>query len=226
MEPAAEEAVDALRRAIARERPSPAAFRDRLEAIPIDERDAWFDRLWGIEDLPDDEPLPRGCVPYLPADVATILQALDAAAVRADDVFVDIGAGLGRVVALARLCTGARCVGVEIQPSLARATRQRAHALRLDGIDVVEGDAAQRPNALADGTVFFLYCPFGGDRLDRVLGRLRDLARTRPIRICCVGMPPLRQPWLQPAAETSVDLAVYRGAVAADPPPDPTLGPT
>jgi hypothetical protein len=41
------------------------------------------------------------------------------------------------------------------------------------------------------GTVFFLYCPFGGDRLKRVLDELEAIARTRQTRVCCVGMPPL-----------------------------------
>ena len=220
MDPADEAAARALRRGLARDRPSPAEFRAQLLALPPEARDAWIDQLWDIDELPEDEPLPRGCVPYLPADVATVLEALDAAAVTDDDVFVDVGSGLGRVVALARLCTGARGIGVEIQPGLVRAAAERAAALGLDRVRFFGGDAAALTDALAEGSVFFLYCPFGGDRLARLLDELHRLAQTRPLRICCVGMPRLRVPWLTPVPSTSVDLTVYR---AGD---DPTLGPT
>lgn len=145
--------------------------------------------------------------------MATVLEALDRAQVSRDDVFVDVGAGLGRTAVLANLVTGAGCIGVEIQPALVHAARGRAAWLNLSRVRFIEGDAADLVRFITVGTVFFLYCPFGGARLHRVLDDLEDIARTRPIRVCCVGLPSLDRPWLVPVPSTSESLAVYRSTL-------------
>src|SRR4051812_39053024 len=100
---------------------APVSFREALEATPPDQRDSWLDRLLGT-DIPADGPaLPPGGVPYLPCQVNVLLRAIDQAAIGPDDVFVDIGAGVGRAAALVHLVTGATAIAVEIQPHLARA---------------------------------------------------------------------------------------------------------
>jgi hypothetical protein len=63
---------------------------------------------------------------------------------------------------------------------------------------------------MTTGTVFFLYCPFSGDRLERFLDALEDVARARSIRVCCVDLPPLERPWLVQMPSMSVDLDVYQ----------------
>ena len=96
-------------------------FRAALLDVPPAERDAWLDRLLGIDGLPDDDPaLPRGCVPYLPCAVDAVLRVVDLAALTAADVVVDVGAGVGRAAALLHLLTGAAIVGIELQPALAQ----------------------------------------------------------------------------------------------------------
>ncbi len=203
-----------LRSSLVRNGLTPATFRAALTGIRAEDRDAWVDLLLDIDELPEDDPLlPRGCVPYLPCSVATVLEAVQQAAVTSDDVFVDVGAGLGRAVVLTHLLTGAECIGLEIQPGLVRAARERAASLNLSRVRFVEGDAVDLIRSITLGTVFFLYCPFDQDRLDRVLGDLEHIARTRPIRVCCVGIPPLDRPWLAPVPTTSVDLAVYRSTL-------------
>lgn len=213
MQPAAHAAARALRRSFVRDglTLTPASFRARLSEVPEGDRDAWLDRLWDSEELPDDDPrLPRGCVPYLPCPVDTVLEALRHAAVISDDVFVDVGSGLGRTAALAHLLTGAGCIGLEIQPDLVHAARGRAAWLNLERARFIEGDAADLIRFITVGTVFFLYCPFGGERLRRVFAELELLARIRPIRVCCVGLPSLDLPWLEPVPSTPVDVDVYR----------------
>lgn len=213
MQRAAHDAAIALRTSLVRNADdvAPAIFRASLSHVPPSDRDAWLDLLMDAGELPDDDPLlPRGCVPYLPCPVAAVLEALQVAAVTGDDVFVDVGAGLGRAVVLAHLFTGAGCIGLEIQPGLVKAARERAAWLNLGRARFIEGDAADSIRWVAIGTVFFFYCPFSGDRLNRVLDELEAIARTRQIRVCCVGMPPLHRAWLAMVASTSVDLTVYR----------------
>jgi hypothetical protein len=108
------------------------------------------------------------------------------------------------------LWTGAGCIGIEIQPALAEATRARALQLNLSRVCVVEGDAAELVRFMTIGTVFFAYCPFSGERLRRVLGDLERIARAHPIRICCVDLPSLELPWVAPVGSPRAGLAVYR----------------
>jgi len=191
----------------------PAIFRAKLDDIPPRDRDGWLDLLWDIDEIPEDDPaLPRGCVPYLPCPVATVREALERANVTSDDVFVDVGSGTGRTTLLANLLTGAGCIGLEIQPALVEAARGRAAWLNLDRTRFVQGDAAELLRYITIGTVFFFYCPFSGERLDRVLDDLEAIARTRQIRICCVHMPPLERPWLVQLGSSSPALDVYQSA--------------
>jgi SAM-dependent methyltransferase len=190
---------------------TPAIFRAKLADIPPRDRDRWLDLLWDVDEIPPDDPkLPRGCAPYLPCPVATVLEAVQRAGVTSNDVFVDVGSGTGRTALLANLLTGAGCIGVEIQPALVEAARARAAWLNLDRTRFVQGDAADLLRFITIGTVFFLYCPFGGERVQRVLDDLEAIARTRQIRVCCVHMPPLERPWLVQLPSTAADLHVYR----------------
>lgn len=192
----------------------PPAFRGALLGVPPNARDTWLDLVLGLDDLPDDGPeLPRGCVPYLPCSVDAVLRAVEQAGVTASDVFVDIGAGLGRAVALVHLLTGASAIGLEIQPALARAARDLAWRVRLPRVRCLEGDATELIAHVTSGTVFFLYCPFGGERLGKVLEYLESLARTRSLRICCVDLPLPPCEWLAPETALDGDLMVYRSTL-------------
>ena len=166
------------------------------------DRDPWVDDMLGLDDAPPDGPLPRGSVPYLPCGVEEILAMVREAPLRADDRFVDLGSGLGRVVMLAHLLTGARASGIEIQGPLVARARAASEALGLD-VDFEEGNAE---DAALAGSVFFLYAPFNGPVLARVLARLEALPR--PITIGAVGVE-LHQGWLRPRATTCVSLVMY-----------------
>lgn len=190
---------------------TPALFRDALGAVPPVARDAWVDLALGLEVIAEDGPdLPRGCVPYLPCSVDALLRLIEHAPVGAGDVFVDVGSGLGRAAALVHLLTGAPAIGVEVQPALVAASRALALRLRLRSASFLSGDAGEIVPQLTAGSVFFLYCPFSGDRLVKLLAELEPIARTRPIRICAVDLPLPPCPWLQVAPPLSHDLAIYR----------------
>jgi len=194
-----------------------AIFRANLDDVPPPDRDRWLDVLLDLDEIPDDDPnLPRGCVPYLPCPVATVLEAVQRAHVTDADMFVDVGSGTGRTTFLVSLLTGAGCIGIEVQPALVAAARARAARLNLDRTRFVEGDAAEVLRLVDIGSVFFFYSPFGGDRLSRVLDDLEAIARTREIRVCCVHMPPLERSWLVRVPSTSVELDVYRSTLLDD----------
>lgn len=199
------EDAHAIRRLVLEGKATPALVRSALNAIAPRERDAWVDSLLELHDVPDDGPaLPRGAVPYLPCAIDSVLRAIDLAGVTETDLFVDVGSGVGRVTTIVHLLTGASTLGLEIQPQLVHAARELSQRLRLSRVTTLEGDAH-----LDEGTVFFLYCPFSGDRLHTFLDELEGLRR--PIRLCCVDLPIPARPWLSLIAE-SQDVTVFTSA--------------
>ncbi len=54
-------------------------------------------------------------VPFQPTPVRHILDLIDASSLSEDDVFVDLGSGLGHVPLLVSMLTGVRSVGIEFQ---------------------------------------------------------------------------------------------------------------
>ncbi|MEO8846175.1 MAG: hypothetical protein ABI591_04855 [Kofleriaceae bacterium] len=188
------------------------AFRGALLAVPPDARDAWLDRVLGLGTLPDDGPeLPSGCVPYLPCGVEALLEIVDSAHVGPADVFVDVGSGVGRAMALVHLLTGAASIGIEIQSRLVQAARDVARVVS-SKIRNVHGDAVELTCCIVVGSVFFFYCPFSGERLQHVLAELEAIAQTRPIRVCCVDLPLPACTWLAAEPATSGSVTIYRSA--------------
>jgi SAM-dependent methyltransferase len=194
----------------------PAEFRAALSSVPVLEQDAWLDRVLELDGLPDDDPgLPRGCVPYLPCSVDALVRMVDEAHIEASDVFVDIGSGVGRAAAAVHLLTGAAAMGLEIQPALVVASRELAARLKGIRFSPIEGDAARLAGYVTAGTVFFLYCPFSGRRLEEVLDGLALIAKVRDIRVCCVDLPLPPRSWLT-LVSASGNLAVYRSELSRE----------
>ncbi len=123
-----------------------------------------------------------------------------------EDELVDLGCGLGRVVILAHLLSGARARGIEIQGHLVRAGRALTSELALPAVSFVHANVA---DVEIDGSVFFLYAPFNGETLRRSLQRLRSLAERKPIVVCAVGIEFRDEGWLLPRSTSSVALTIY-----------------
>jgi hypothetical protein len=139
---------------------------------------------------------------YHASGVAAIVQALAEVPVEPDDVFFDLGSGLGKVALLAHLLTGATARGARLGVA--------AH------VTWIEGDA--RTTELDSGTVFYLYAPFTGAALADVLGRLARVAAQHAIVICALGIDLARQaPWLVARPTTSFWLTVYDSVVSGAP---------
>jgi protein-L-isoaspartate O-methyltransferase len=150
------------------------ALRRAIAAVPRADRDAWIDRVLGLSDIPDDGPdLPRGGVPYLPAGVEEILEAVDLAGIDANDRVIDVGAGVGRLAMLVHLLTGASVHGVEVQAALVARALERVAAFGLRGVTMEARDARE---ASLEADVLMLYAPFSGALLAAVLTRVAALA--------------------------------------------------
>jgi hypothetical protein len=140
-------------------------------------------------------------IPYVPTPARVVLEAIDKLDLKPDDIFYDLGSGLGRVVILANLMSGAQAKGVEINAVLDEHAREFANRLALSNVTFIKADV--REVDFSDGTVFFMYTPFTGGIMDAVLDKLRQEALKRPLRICTYGpctMSVAQQTWLHTEA--------------------------
>ncbi len=113
------------------------------------------------------------------------------------DVFFDIGSGLGQVVILVNLISGAVARGIEYEPAYCEYAKIGASQLNLVNVEFINADA--RAGDYSQGTVFFLYTPFEGKMLEDMLEVLQEESRTRAIKVFTYGpCSPLvaRQNWL------------------------------
>ncbi|HKR77908.1 MAG TPA: methyltransferase domain-containing protein [Rhodanobacter sp.] len=122
---------------------------------------------------------------YQPTPARHVFDLLDRLALDAGDVLVDLGSGLGHLPLLTAICTGARGIGIEIEPVYVEGARACAQSLRLANAHFVQGDA--RSADFTTGSVFYLYTPFTGTILRSVLDALRDEAAHREFRVCSFG---------------------------------------
>ncbi len=190
-----------------------AALLAWLASAKPDVRDAAIEEYLGIASPPASLAPPGDhLIGYHAGGVDPIVHALREAPVGPGDVLVDLGSGLGKVVLLAHLITGARARGIELQSELVE--QARAAAARLGAnVDFTLSDA--RHADLDDGTVFFLYLPFTGPVLAEVLHRLHAVAARRAIVVCALGVDLERHaPWLTRRPLDSFWLAIYDSAVA------------
>ncbi len=197
-----------------------------LSALPVAERDPTLEEHLGIAGpTPGLKRLGPELIGYHASGVAAIVQALAEVPVEQDDVFFDLGAGLGKVVLLAHLLTGATARGIELQPELVARARQAAARLGVSAhVTLSEGDARQAD--LESGTVFYLYAPFTGAALADVLGRLARVAARHAIVVCALGLDLDRQaPWLVARPTASFWLTVYDSVVSGVPARRPRTSP-
>jgi SAM-dependent methyltransferase len=114
-----------------------------------------------------------------------------------EDVFFDIGCGKGRAIALFSRCQIKKCVGIEIDPELARFAVQNADTLRgrIAPIEVRVQNAID--SDYDSGTIYFLFNPFGAATLSAVLAKIQASLDKQPRKICVIYYNPLHLNLLQ-----------------------------
>lgn len=107
------------------------------------------------------------------------------------DVFVDLGCGKGRVIRfVASRRKLEKVIGIEIVPELAQIARSGVVNVDLIApVEVIEGDATSAD--LSQGTVYYLYNPFGRKTLRKVLRNIRKTLDSNPRRIRIIYSNPV-----------------------------------
>ena len=155
----------------------------------------WLERHYGIRtegiipmsDLGIDSPESGEYMPTDYADFGRIMRALKLEP--SDHVFVDFGAGMGRVMVLAATLPFRRVLGVEHSPELAeiaaRNIERSRPRLKCQALEITTVDAA-RYQLPCESSVLFFNNPFHGQALKTVLGNIRGVSEAAsPIWLVC-----------------------------------------
>ncbi len=128
---------------------------------------------------------------YVPTPYRDLFHFMRTAGLGADDIFTDLGAGMGRAVFAASWLGAARASGIELLPDLAAIAEQNRQHSRLRGRDIVFRAANALDIALVDTTLLYMFHPFGEQVMERILARARreriEAGATRPLRIIYVN---------------------------------------
>lgn len=164
-----------LLRSIREEGPLGAARRVRYHCYE-------YYREWqlGIESRAPKDPYgPRGDhqrIPYEPLCYACIDSVLQCFSPNEKHVFLDYGCGRGRVTSVAATYPFRKVIGVELQPDLCAAARvnmQRVRGKRCQDWEIIETDATEF-YLPPDVNFVFLFNPFVGEVLERVVQRIKE----------------------------------------------------
>ncbi len=149
---------------------------------------------------------------YQKTPARIVFELVEKAHFTKEDVFFDLGSGLGQVAILVNLLTGITAKGIEFEPTFCDYARNCAAALNLSNVTYINADA--RKADYSEGTVFFMFTPFRGEILQEVLELLRKESQLRKIKIVTYGPCTAQvalQSWLD--AATPKDAPVYKLAV-------------
>jgi SAM-dependent methyltransferase len=185
-------------------------YRRDLAAMPAYEWNAFTDRLLDVDLVPDAERERESDMNhYLGSGVAVILDAI--AELTPNDVFYDLGSGLGKVTLLVAWLSPAKCIGVEYDPAYTR--RAVELAAKIPGVVVEYVAADAREIDYTNGTVFYLYDSFRGDIRASVMSRIEQVAKTKPVRVMTAHDATRYArtlPWLEGEVQKPSGLSIFR----------------
>lgn len=135
------------------------------------------------------------CREYQATDYATLFRLLgNLEWQKGRELFIDFGSGKGRVLLVAAMQPVRRVIGVELSAKLSAIARRNIHQaqprLKCRDVEVVtcSADAFVIPPA---PLTIFIWNPFAGEILQRVLGNIRDSFRDYPRRIRIIAAYPV-----------------------------------
>ncbi len=122
---------------------------------------------------------------YQKTPARIVFELVEKAHFATNDVFFDLGSGLGQVAILVNLLAGVIVKGIEFEPVFCDYARDCAAILNLSNVSFINIDA--RLADYSHGTIFFMFTPFRGEILQEVLAVLRKESLRRKIKIITYG---------------------------------------
>ena len=156
------------------------------EGPDYDDLDTFINGLFQINDIPEQlKELEPEMVFYQKTPARIIFELVEKFPFTENDVFFDLGSGLGQVAILVNLLTGITTRGIEYEPAFCDYASDCAAALNLSNVSFINTDARQAD--YSKGTVFFMFTPFSGEMMQEVLEILRKESLERRIKVITYG---------------------------------------
>jgi len=165
---------------------TPDDFRTRAQTIPQYDLDGWTRRLFGLHEVPESSvDLTSDMVGYVTTHTIQVMEM--ASELGPKDIFYVLGSGLGFVPIFLSWLTGARAIGVEIEPNFVRIAQARAEELGLsDKVTFIEGDLREQDY---DGaTAFFMFYPCRDEMLAAVIKKMKSACKGRHVKVYSLGL--------------------------------------
>jgi SAM-dependent methyltransferase len=146
-------------------------------------------------------------IKYVPIDYLALAYLFKPVRFTSNDVFVDVGCGLGRAVLMAARRSVRLAVGIEYDQDLCRKARQNAFSLRgrRARVEILDIDATKAD--YTDATIIWMYNPFGEATMVAVLDRIEHSLAGSPRSLLIIYAFPLlaalldARRWLRRKAE-------------------------
>lgn len=181
---------------------------DHQQEAGYDNLDIFINGLLCFDAMPEQtKALEPGMVFYQKTPARIIFELVEKAGFNKDDVFFDLGSGLGQVGILVNLLAGIKTIGVEFEPAFYKYARNCAMQLNLTDVSFINVDA--RRADYSAGTIFFMYTPFNGEIMEAVLTRLKQESLSRKIKVITYGPCSAQialQSWLHSVSQDEVDI--------------------
>lgn len=117
----------------------------------------------------------------------SFMKAID---ISENDVFADIGCGLGRVLCVASLFKFKKVIGIDLDKELCDQALRNANQMRFKKapMEIIAGDALELD--LDEITVFYFYSPFGEQTMDTFLENVKESLDRNPRKIQMIYLNP------------------------------------
>jgi hypothetical protein len=159
---------------------------EHQEEAGYDNLDIFINGLFPFHTMPEQtKDLEPGMVYYQKTPARIVFELVEKCQITKEDVFFDLGSGLGQVASLVNLLAGVTVKGVEFEPAFCDYARDCAAEFNLSNVTFINADA--RKADYSEGTIFFMYTPFSGKMLQEVLALLRKESLFRKIKIITYG---------------------------------------
>jgi SAM-dependent methyltransferase len=169
------------------------------------------DRRLGIEADEEifrkDESLHKDKHIYSPTYYSILKRVFDHLELEPDDVFVDLGCGKGRVCFFAAERNVKKVIGIDLDEDMLDIAKDNLRNLRIvhAPVEFIRADAAAFDPI--DGTVFFMYDPFGYRTVLEVIKNIKRSFTARPRKIRIIYYAPVfrhifdSEDWLEVESE-------------------------
>lgn len=131
--------------------------------------------------------------PYVSSPQPIVVKMLEIAGLKSGQTLYDLGCGDGRIVATAAKEFGAKAVGVELSPALAKRARQAVESMGLqEQVKIIEGDMMQVDLSDADVVALYLLTEANEQLRPKLEKELKPGARVVSLEFRIKGWKPSR----------------------------------